>query len=224
MTPETGYEASIGQPAVFQFEEISDDVGKIRPGDTVIGFADLGQVDRLVPPLADLALYPSLGQYRSGHYNRARPLALDAGGRLEYPGWPRNAFPSVALQPQRVRGRQLFSGAYANTSVTLLSDMGDQPNDVQPREIAILLDTEMHSSGRGFVGRSSKLLTVSEIPSPSGKRPPSRRVKYTALEGDTANLAAEFLLTESASIARQIAVNGLNNVILAGLPSLGKRR
>ncbi len=223
MTAHGGFE-SFGSPRVLEFETVKDSISSINPGDTVVGFASIEQVDALVPPLAHLALYPSDIGYRNGYYDKARALDLDASGRQQVELWPGQILPSDALRPRKVKGRQLFNGEFVNTSVTLLSDLGSSPDHSQPLQVELLLDAELHSTGRGAIGRSLKLLLVEEKPSSSGQRPPSRRVSCRSVEGDAADLAAQFLTMESVSAARMVAVNGLRNMMSAGLPGLGKRR
>lgn len=207
--------------SILSFEDVKDNIPVVQLGDTVTGFPDLVDLDRFT---ANLLAQRVHGYTGTSYFSRIEEAGLqENNGRVAIRHWNHiNKLPSVALQPKLPKGKQ-FIGRFVDISTTLIdetipkNEYGFTDLD-QLSQVIILLSANLYSTGRGIIGRSSKLLTVYEAGHIN-----RRKVTYTELVDDNADLAAEFLLAESESNSRLVAVMGLRNAILAGLPSLGKR-
>lgn len=219
-----------GQPIdarIHDVHEAAQHIDAVHIGDTVEGFANVHELDIFTNGL----ISERLRQLRRWDLEpRQISLAIDdplLGNRmLSYGRGTRYRQPSEALQPKKVRGRQ-FVGSFTDITVTLLSEniepfrSGVSIADKDPIHIAILLSANMRSTGRGIVGRSSKLMAVRDYVALPNNR--IRSVRYSDLPNDTSRLATEMLLAESESMARAVAVRGLCRAFSAGLPGTGKR-
>jgi hypothetical protein len=207
-------------PRILKYDAIKDRLNDVKPGDTVTEFANFTDLDSYVPSLIKKVLYNSdsssiFNGYVSGTH-------LSSRGIRYHESWPsKTKLPSAAMHPKKVHDIP-FNGDFLNTSATLLNDVVSQ-SPKQPREVNVLLNTDLHSTGRGVIGKSLKLVTLTHFPHNRGTRRSSETVKYTSLAGDTADLALSFLIAESASISRHVAMEGLRRVILTPPPGSGKR-
>lgn len=214
----------------FSFKEIEHDVAVVRPGDTISEFETLNELDRCSAALARFAFYGNYlvdlnrGYYREQFLNQEfsaedheRMRKQSSNGRVVYRPWNfQMKMPSDIMAPKG------FHGKFSNISATLLGPVNNE-NEAVKRPFNILLSANLNSTGRGVIGRSSKLMSGTEPMRMTDSGHLNRSVDYIELSDDDANIAAKLLISDSSDIAHLLASDNLRRAILSGLPSLGKR-
>lgn len=203
------------EPRVFTFDEIKTNITPVQPGDHITGFETLEHLDVCVLALARRTFNSILCQDFPARVSD--PASAGTKTRSAFRGWNNSRMPSEIMKPKK------FYGKFVDISLT---NLGEQ----QPREVdssgsmrwplTLLLSANMRSTGRGVVGRVSKIATGSmRFPHDSVK---DTHIGYQNLPDDTAKTAARMLGAESSAIAGIVQSGNLRNVILSGLPSLGQ--
>lgn len=208
-------------PQVHDFKEAIKDVYRVQIGDNVTGFPSIGDLDTFTGFFITARVFRAQGKDLIGAYDQnlytSRPKLANNGKR--YPAYwdQRSRLPSETLPPTKPR----FNGTFNDIHLTFVDQK--QGSDVSTSEaeayqVILLLVASLRSTGRGVIGTAARLVTATERWNGYYY---SRSVDYSKLETDTVEQARQALI-ESQANGRAIAMRGLRNVILAGLPGSGK--
>lgn len=204
----------IAGPIHYPFEAIEDDVTKLHAGDTV-HFETFEQLDATAAMIVWMSF---------GHVQDPRVMAEYQDYKDEKSIHAINGWSSIGNIPSEVMKPRGFHGKFKNLSLTLLTEFGipqDDPTATYKYNICQqILSADLYSTGRGNIGTAKKLLAAKTTVRPGG----TLWTKYHDIAGYNAERVMDLLRTESASAGRLVALKGLERVVSAGLPGLGKRR
>jgi hypothetical protein len=202
------------QGRVFAFAEVAPDVTQIQAGDIITGFGERNEYDRLVVAV----LNATLDAHVEGPVPARSHRGLTRRDTPRYDGWwSHQELPSERVFPKN------YNGDMTGASVTLL-DVADIPTDQETgeparRQVEVLLEADLRSTGRGNIGHQAVLLTAFK---PEGGR---RKAAFTDLAKDTGNLALRSVYLESRGIALTLSVAGAKVVQhLRGAPDIPRKR
>jgi hypothetical protein len=207
-------------PVFRTWEEASMTAETLSPGDFVVGFETPTDLDIFTDNVSkSLVGYDLYGNFHRDwfSYSLALPdqyLASNSGKKV-YDGWRVTTVPpSVAIRPKK------FNGDFREITALMLDDTAESTYPglgPVPKARSFVIFADMHSSGRGVVGKVAKQCTV--------RRDQQVIIAYDDLpKFSTAEEVAESLQAESQQISREVVVKGLRTIFSGGLPGLGRRK
>ncbi|HSX44321.1 MAG TPA: hypothetical protein VLE69_03435 [Candidatus Saccharimonadales bacterium] len=205
------------QVHIHDWHEAVADISGLRAGDVISGFGDMLEMDIFATAVGDWLASPVSRHY----FDPKKDFSLANNGDRVYDGWrDRTRPPSVALKPPK------FHGKLVNGIVVMLED-GSEVQRGAGAQTDMIISADMHSTGRGIIGKSVKLMTLSR-PAVPGYPPDSRYGKpisasYKKMPTDSAEKATLWLQREASTSSFLAIQKSLGKTILAGLPELGKR-
>ncbi len=180
----------------------------LAPGDIVIGFKDLTEVDVLAHNIGCALLHRRVPEIPQFYYSK-------------YLGWHGHAKPpSMAVRPEH------FYGTLSDIGALILDDevVNAQHKGLFPAR-GFIVTAAMHVTGKGIQGRFATqcIISTSVATDASGKKSPGLiTARYKKLPGNSSEEAAQRILEDSNIAAHTVVLRGLARVFRGGLPGLGK--